>query len=314
LGATVALIESHLMGGDCLNMGCVPSKALISAARAAASARHAGDLGVRVGSVDVDFPAVTERMRRLRAGLAPIDGAERFTRLGVDVYLGAARFTSPTTVLVDGRSLEFSRAIIATGARAAAPPIPGLEETGYLTNETVFWLTELPRRLIVIGGGPIGCELSQTFRSFGSDVTVIHMDAHVLPRDDADAAAIVERRLTADGIRLVHRARIERVERPGAEVVVSCTADGAAQDIVGDRILVAAGRTANVAGLGLEAAGVRAESSGVVVDDHLRTSNPRIYAAGDVASRFQFTHVADALARIAVQNALFGTFGRKKAS
>ncbi|HJW69203.1 MAG TPA: FAD-containing oxidoreductase [Candidatus Binatia bacterium] len=314
LGARVALIESHLMGGDCLNMGCVPSKALISAARAAASARHAVDLGVRVGSVDVDFGAVMERMRRLRAGLAPIDGAGRFTRLGVDVYLGAARFTSPTTVLVDGRSLEFSRAIIATGARAAAPPIPGLEETGYLTNETVFWLTELPRRLIVIGGGPIGCEMSQTFRSFGSDVTVIHMDAHVLPRDDADAAAIVERRLTADGVRLVHRARIDRVERRGAEVVVSWTADGASQGTVGDRILVAVGRTRNVAGLGLEAAEVRAEGSGVVVDDHLRTSNPRIYAVGDVASRFQFTHVADALARIAVQNALFGTFGRKKAS
>jgi pyruvate/2-oxoglutarate dehydrogenase complex dihydrolipoamide dehydrogenase (E3) component/uncharacterized membrane protein YdjX (TVP38/TMEM64 family) len=314
LGARVALVESHLMGGDCLNMGCVPSKALISAARSAASARRAGDLGVRVGSVDVDFAAVMERMRRLRARLAPVDGVERFTGLGVDVYLGAARFTSPTTVLVDGRSLEFSRAIIATGARAAAPPIPGLEETGYLTNETVFWLTELPRRLIIIGGGPIGCELSQTFRSFGSDVTVVHMDAHVLPRDDANAAAIVERRLTADGVRLVHRAHIERVERRGVEVVVSCTAGGASQDIVGERILVAAGRTPNVEGLGLEAAGVRAERSGFVVDDHLRTSNPRIYAVGDVASRFQFTHVADALARIAIQNALFGTFGRKKAS
>src|SRR5262249_24970565 len=186
-------------GGDCLNMGCVPSKALISAARAAASARRAGDLGVRVGSVDVDFAAVMERMRRLRARLAPVDGVERFTGLGVDVYLGAARFTSPTTVLVDGRTLEFSRAIIATGARAAAPPIPGLEEIGYLTNETVFWLTELPRRLIIIGGGPIGCELSQTFRSFGSAVTGIHMDAHVLPRDEADPAGVAERRPGAGG-------------------------------------------------------------------------------------------------------------------
>ena len=314
LGARVALVESHLMGGDCLNMGCVPSKALISASRAAASARHAGDLGVRIGSVDVDFAAVMERMRRLRARLAPLDGVERFTGLGVDVYLGAARFTSPTTVLVDGRTLEFSRAIVATGARAAAPPIPGLEEAGYLTNESVFWLTELPRRLIVVGAGPIGCELAQVFASFGSDVTVLHMDSHVLPRDDPDAAAIVERRLGADGVRLVHEATIDRIERRGADLVVACRAGGAMHEAVGDRILVAAGRAANVAGLGLEAAGVRYETGGVVVDDHLRTSNPRIYAAGDVASRFQFTHVADALARIAIQNALFGTFGRKKAS
>jgi pyruvate/2-oxoglutarate dehydrogenase complex dihydrolipoamide dehydrogenase (E3) component/uncharacterized membrane protein YdjX (TVP38/TMEM64 family) len=314
LGARVALVESHLMGGDCLNMGCVPSKALISAARAAASARHAGDLGVRVGSVDVDFPAVMERMRRLRARLAPIDGVERFTTMGVDVYLGAARFTGPTTVLVDGRTLEFTRAVVATGARAAAPPIPGLEETGYLTNETVFWLTDLPRRLVVIGAGPIGCELAQTFRSFGSDVTVIHMDAHVLPRDDADAAAIVERRLSADGVRLVHGARIGHVARRGADVAVTWEAAGATGEVVADRILVAVGRAPNVADLGLETAGVRYDGTGIVVDDHLRTTSSRIYAAGDVASRFQFTHVADALARIAIQNALFGTFGRKKAS
>jgi pyruvate/2-oxoglutarate dehydrogenase complex dihydrolipoamide dehydrogenase (E3) component/uncharacterized membrane protein YdjX (TVP38/TMEM64 family) len=314
LGARVALVESHLMGGDCLNTGCVPSKALIGAARAAASARHAAAFGVRVGSVDVDFAAVMERMRRLRARLAPIDGAERFTGLGVDVYLGAARFTSPTTVLVDGRTLEFARAVVATGARAAAPPIPGLEATGYLTNETVFWLTQLPRRLVVIGAGPIGCELAQTFRSFGSDVTVIHMDAHVLPRDDPDAAAIVERSLTADGVRLVHGAKIRRVERRGTEVAVTWEAGGTAGEVIGDRILVAVGRAPNVADLGLEAAGVRSEATGIVVDDHLRTTNSRIYAAGDVASRFQFTHVADALARIAIQNALFGTFGKKKAS
>jgi pyruvate/2-oxoglutarate dehydrogenase complex dihydrolipoamide dehydrogenase (E3) component/uncharacterized membrane protein YdjX (TVP38/TMEM64 family) len=314
LGARVAIVESHLMGGDCLNTGCIPSKAVISSARAAASARHAAELGVRVGSVDVDFAAVMERMRRLRARLAPIDGAERFTALGVDVYLGAARFTSPTTVVVDGRTLEFARAVVATGARAAAPPIPGLDETGYLTNETVFWLTELPRRLVVIGAGPIGCELAQTFRSFGSEVSVIHMDAHVLPRDDADAAAIVERSLTADGVRLLHEAKIRRVERRGADAAVTWDRGGTTGEVIGDRILVAVGRAPNVEGLGLEAAGVRFDATGIVVDDHLRTTNSRIYAAGDVASRFQFTHVADALARIAIQNALFGTFGRKKAS
>jgi pyruvate/2-oxoglutarate dehydrogenase complex dihydrolipoamide dehydrogenase (E3) component/uncharacterized membrane protein YdjX (TVP38/TMEM64 family) len=314
LGARVALIERHLLGGDCLNVGCVPSKALIGAARVAASARRAGELGVHVGSVEVDFPAVMARMRRLRAGLAPNDGVERFTRLGVDVYIGNGTFTSPTTIEVDGRTLEFSRAVITTGARAAAPPIPGLEETGYLTNETVFWLTELPRRLIVIGAGPIGCEMAQAFRSFGAEVTVVHDAPHALPREDADAAAVVERHLASDGVRLVNGARVLGAERRGGDVVVRYEVGGATSEVVGDRILVGVGRAPNLDGLGLEAAGVRHEPAGIVVDDHLRTTNPRIYAAGDVASRFKFTHTADALARIVVQNALFGTFGRKKAS
>jgi pyruvate/2-oxoglutarate dehydrogenase complex dihydrolipoamide dehydrogenase (E3) component len=255
-----------------------------------------------------------ERMRRLRAQIAPNDGVERFTRLGVDVYLGDARFTSPTTVEVDGRTLEFSRAIVATGARAAAPPIPGLDETGYLTNETVFWLTELPPRLLVIGAGPIGCEMAQTFRSFGSEVTLLHTGAQILPKEDADAAATVERRMAADGVRVVHGAKITRAETRGHEVVLHYEVEGAAREVVGDRILAGVGRAPNVEGMGLEDAGVRYERAGVVVDDHLRTSNPHIFAAGDVASRFQFTHTADALARIVIQNALFGTFGRKKAS
>ena len=179
LGARVALVESHLMGGDCLNMGCVPSKALISAARVAASARHAADLGVHVGSVDVDFAAVMERMRRLRARLAPVDGVERFTTMGVDVYLGAARFTGPTTVLVDGRTLEFTRAIVATGARAAAPPIPGLEETGYSHQRTVFWLTDRHAASSSSVRGPSAASSRRPFAA--SPDAVIHMDAHVLP-------------------------------------------------------------------------------------------------------------------------------------
>jgi pyruvate/2-oxoglutarate dehydrogenase complex dihydrolipoamide dehydrogenase (E3) component/uncharacterized membrane protein YdjX (TVP38/TMEM64 family) len=314
LGARVALVERHLMGGDCLNVGCVPSKGLISAARAAAHARRAGDLGVRVGSVDVDFPAVMERMRRLRADLAPNDSVARFTKLGVDVYLGQGRFTGPTTLEVEGRVLEFSRAVIATGARASAPPIPGLEDTGYLTNETVFWLTDLPRRLVIIGAGPIGCEMAQTFQSFGSQVTLLEAGAQVLPREDADAAAIIERHLAADGVRIVHGAKITRAENRGDEVAVHFEVAGAAEEAIGDRILVGVGRAPNVEGLGLEAAGVRHDGRGVIVDDHLRTSNARIFAAGDVASQFKFTHTADALARIVIQNALFGTFGKKKAS
>ena len=167
LGAKVALVERHLLGGDCLNVGCVPSKGIIGAARIAAQARDGARFGIRTGDVEVDFPAVMARMRALRAGLAAIDGAPRFAGLGVDVYFGQARFTGPKTVRVDGRTLEFARAVIATGARAAAPPIPGLAEIGYLTNETVFWLTELPRRLAVVGGGPIGCRASRR-RSAGS--------------------------------------------------------------------------------------------------------------------------------------------------
>ena len=312
LGAKVALVEKHLMGGDCLNVGCVPSKALIAAARAAADARAAGRFGVRVAGVEVDFPAVMERMRRLRAEIAPHDGVERFAKLGIDVLLGAGRFTSPTTVEVDGRRLEFARAVIATGGRAAPVPIPGLEEAGYLTNETVFSLTELPRRLAIIGAGPIGCEMAQTFRRFGSEVTLFEAESHVLPREDVDAAAIVERQLRAEGVQLVLCGHVTSVERRDSELKVHCEV-GTQRDVLDcDAILLGVGRTPNVEELGLAAAGVDHDRQGVTVNDYLRTTNPRIYAAGDVASRYKFTHTADALARIVIQNALF--LGRKRAS
>ncbi len=213
LGAKVALIERDLMGGDCLNFGCVPSKALIAAARAAASARNAKRLGVIVpDGVRVDFPAVMARMRTIRADLATIDSAARFTGLGVDVFHGAARFTGRDTVEVAGATLRFSRATIATGARATAPPIPGLAEAGYLTNETVFSLSELPRRLVVIGAGPIGCELAQTFRRFGSQVTLLEMMPQILTREDREAAKLIEAALVHDGVRIVTEWKIARVE------------------------------------------------------------------------------------------------------
>lgn len=312
LGARVALVERHLLGGDCLNVGCVPSKALIRAARAAAEARRAGDFGVRVAGVEVDFAAVMERMRRLRADLAPTDGVERFTGLGVDVYLGDGRFVGPTTVEVDGRRLEFARAVVTTGARAAAPPIPGLDEVGYLTNETVFQLTALPRRLAVIGAGPIGCEMAQTFRRFGSEVTLLEAGAHILAREDPDAAAIVETRMRAEGVRLLVDLRITRAERRGADVVLHYETGGRTETVPCDAVLVGVGRAPNVEGLGLDAAGIAFGREGVRVNDRLQTSNPRVYAAGDIASRYQFTHMADALARIVLTNALF--LGRKKAS
>jgi pyruvate/2-oxoglutarate dehydrogenase complex dihydrolipoamide dehydrogenase (E3) component/uncharacterized membrane protein YdjX (TVP38/TMEM64 family) len=308
LGAKVALVERHLLGGDCLNVGCVPSKALLGAARVAAEARDAGRFGVRVAGVEVDFPAVMARMRAIRAQLAPNDSARRFTSLGVDVFFGHGRFTSPTTVEVDDRRLEFARAVIATGARAEAPPIPGLAAAGYLTNETVFTLTDLPRRLVVIGGGPIGCELAQAFARFGAEVTVLEMEPRILPREDPDAAAMVARRMAADGVRIVCGAKVTRAE-PGA---VHWEKDGARAAAACDRILVGIGRAPNVEGLGLSAAGIAFTKQGVTVNDFLQTTNPRVYAAGDIASRFKFTHTADALARIVVQNALF--FGRRKAS
>ncbi len=312
LGAKVALIERHLLGGDCLNVGCVPSKALISAARVAAQARTAAAFGVRMGAVEVDFAAVMERMRRLRSRIAPNDGVARLTALGVDVYIGHGRFTGPTTVSVDGRTLEFARAVITTGARAAAPPIAGLDAAGYLTNETLFWLTTLPRRLAVIGGGPIGCEMAQSFARFGSTVTLLEALGRILGREDVDAAALVARRMAADGVRIMCGATIARVERQGAEKTLHYEAGGATHALVCDEILVGVGRAPNLDDLGLEVAGVAHGRTGVAVDDHLATTNPRIYAAGDVASRYQFTHTADALARIVLRNALFA--GRAKAS
>ncbi|MCU0633556.1 MAG: mercuric reductase [Gemmatimonadaceae bacterium] len=313
LGARVALIERHLMGGDCLNVGCVPSKGIIRAARAWQGARdaHATFGGPRTQG-DGDFAMAMERMRRLRADIAPVDGAERFRELGVDVFLGDGRFVGRDTIEVDGQRLRFRRAIVATGARAAVPPIPGLADVPYLTNETVFSLTERPRHLVVLGAGPIGCEMAQAFRRLGSEVTLISRDAQVLPREDADAAQIVQAALVRDGVRFEGQASVDRVERAGNDTIVTITVDGRTHRIAGDHLLVAIGRAPNVEGLGLEAAGIAFDKRGVTVSDQLRTSNPAVYAVGDVASAWQFTHAADFLARIAVQNALF--FGRGKAS
>jgi pyruvate/2-oxoglutarate dehydrogenase complex dihydrolipoamide dehydrogenase (E3) component len=314
LGAKVALVERHLMGGDCLNVGCVPSKALIRSARAAASVREAADFGVCVPEgTRVSFPKVMERLRRLRADISPHDSARRFRELGVDVFLGSGRFSGRDTVEVAGQRLRFARAVIATGARASAPPIPGLDETGYLTNETLFSLTELPERLAVIGAGPIGCEMAQSFARFGSRVTLIETVCQVLPREDAEAAAFVDKAMRRDGVEVRCGATV-RAARQGADgsKVLVLERDGGDEEVTTDAILVAVGRAPNVEGLDLEAAGVAYGRHGVQVDDHLRTTNPRIFAVGDISSPFKFTHAADALARIAIRNALF--FGRARAS
>jgi pyruvate/2-oxoglutarate dehydrogenase complex dihydrolipoamide dehydrogenase (E3) component/uncharacterized membrane protein YdjX (TVP38/TMEM64 family) len=314
LGAKVALVEKSLLGGDCLNVGCVPSKAVIRSGRAVFDAKEAGPFGVRVGStVQVDFSAVMERMRKLRADLSPHDSAERFTKLGVDVFLGEARFAGPDTVEVAGKTLRFKRAVIATGARAVEPPIPGLAETGYLTNETVFNLAQCPPRLAVIGGGPIGCELAQAFQRLGSQVSLLHKSAHLLDREDMEAAALVQKAFIREGIELRLNATITRVERNVGRRLVYYEAQAKEETLAVDEILAGAGRAPNIEGLNLEAAGVQYDGrKGVLVNDCLQTTNPRIYAAGDVCLDWKFTHAADFSARIVIQNALF--LGRKKAS
>ena len=314
LGAKVALVERHFMGGDCLNVGCVPSKGIISAARAWHGANTAAeDMAGPATDGAGDFAAVMERMRRLRAEISPVDGAARFQGLGIDVFLGHGRFVAGDTVDVDGKRLRFRRAVIATGARASAPPIEGLSQVPYLTNENLFGLTELPKRFGVIGAGPIGCEMAQSFARFGSRVTVLNRSKHVLPREDTDAARLVEASMARDGVRIVGNADVRAV-KGSAQGAVTVTAEhgGRTEDVEVDRLLVAVGRAPNTDDLGLEAAGVDYDARGVKVDDRLRTTNKRIYAVGDIASAYKFTHTADAQARLVIRNAFF--FGRGNAS
>jgi pyruvate/2-oxoglutarate dehydrogenase complex dihydrolipoamide dehydrogenase (E3) component len=313
LGARVALVERGRLGGDCLNYGCVPSKALLRCARAAAEARRAAEFGVRVpGPVEVDFAAVMERMRRLRAGLSRHDSAARFRGLGVDVFLGEARFSGPDAVAVGGQALRFARAVIATGTRPAPLELPGLGPEDYLTNETVFDLEELPRRLVVVGAGPVGCELGQAFRRFGSDVTLVNRSPGLLGKEGPDAVALVRSRLEAEGVRLELGAQPVGVECAAGGLVLLVEKAGRTVRLPADALLAAVGRRPNVEGLGLEEAGVEYDAAGVKVNDFLQTTNPHVYAAGDVCSPYKFTHAADAMARLVLRNALF--FGRARVS
>lgn len=316
LGARVALVERHLLGGDCLNTGCVPSKAILRSARAVGELRRAAALGVTAKDISIDFGIVMRRMRERRASIAVHDSAERFRGAGIDVFFGDARFADERTVRVGESRLSFNRAVIATGGRPVAPPIPGLDAAPYLTNETVFDLVTLPRRLLIIGAGPIGCELAQAFARFGSIVTVLDQAPAVLPREDADASELVRGSLEHDGVRFALGARLEQVEVHDGEVVIHYRQEPAGQpepqSVTGDAVLVAAGRAPNIEALDLAAAGIQSNKQGVVVSDRLQTSNPRVYASGDVCSAYKFTHAADAMSRVVVKNALF--FGRSKAS
>lgn len=310
LGAKVALVEKHLMGGDCLNVGCVPSKGIIRAARAWADFRRAAEFGIGVPpGVTYDFGAVMSRIRRLRARISSNDSAHRYASLGVDVFLGHGRFTNRETIHVEGvagnRTLTFARAAICTGARASAPSVPGLKEAGYLTNETLFSLTSLPQRLAVIGAGPIGCEMAQSFARFGSGVSLIEVLHGILPNEDRDAAQVVEQQIVNDGVTLLCCGQDLQIVKTADGKRLTGASHGRPYDVTVDEILVGVGRTANVEGLGLEQAGVEFNAAGVKVNGRLQTSNPRIFAAGDICSRFKFTHAADAMAQIVVQNALF---------
>ena len=311
LGLKVALIEKHLMGGDCLNVGCVPSKCLIRSARAVADIRDAKNFGVSSpGETEIDFPTVMERMRQVRTKISPVDSAISAQKAGVDVFFGEGHFNSDGTITVGGQRLKFKKAVIASGARAVKPRIPGIEDVGYLTNETVFSLTEAPQRLAVIGGGPIGCELAQSFQRLGCRVILFHRGHHVLNKEDRDAAEIVQKALIKDGIRLVLSCQMEGVEQIPEGKVIHFNCNGKSESIVVDEILAGAGRQPNVESLNLEAVGVEYDPrKGVMVNDHLQTTNPKIYAAGDICMNWKFTHAADAAARIVLKNTLFSPFG-----
>jgi pyruvate/2-oxoglutarate dehydrogenase complex dihydrolipoamide dehydrogenase (E3) component len=320
LGARVALVEQALLGGDCLNAGCVPSKGIIGAARMQAQVDAARELGLSLAEgARIDFAAAMERMRALRTEISAEDSVERYRdEFGVEIFLGRARFAGADLVRVAGpagdRELRFRKAVIATGARPFVPPIEGLEDAGYRTNETIFNLTEKPARLAVIGGGPIGSELAQAFQRLGVRVAIFEQAPRLLGRADAEAAELVGEMMGRGGLEILAESKVVLVEKKGDEKVVHFeSADGELREWVADEILVAVGRVPNVDGLGLEAVGVEHDArSGVRVDDRLRTSNRRIFAVGDVALAAKFTHAADASAKIVVQNALFA--GRKKAS
>jgi pyruvate/2-oxoglutarate dehydrogenase complex dihydrolipoamide dehydrogenase (E3) component len=348
LGGRVALIERNKMGGDCLNFGCVPSKALISSARLIQQIRDSEKWGLDRQSPQFVFEKIFERMRARRAKLAPIDSQERFESLGVDVFRGEARFVSPNEIEVfnlptpqssqrsaqsrsrsgptfaeatagergalgEGQKLRARNFVIATGSRAFIPKIDGIDQVPYFINETIFdELQSKPESMIVLGGGPIGCELGQAFSRLGVKVTILQSAAQILPPEDVDVAKFMQERLEAEGVEIRLNAQSKRIEQRDGKIVVQI--DQAA-NVVADLLLVAAGRTPNLRALNLEAAGVRYNERGVEVNDYLQTSQPHIYAAGDIANRLKFTHMADFTARAVVRNILMPfQFLRQKVS
>jgi pyruvate/2-oxoglutarate dehydrogenase complex dihydrolipoamide dehydrogenase (E3) component len=304
MGAKVVLVEKGRMGGDCLNTGCVPSKSLIAAADAANVMRSAGRFGIKSVEPQVDFAAVSRHIHDVIATIAPHDSVDRFEGLGVRVILGEAQFEKPDTVIADRQVIKARRFVIATGSRAAVPPIPGLDRVPYLTNETVFDLDHLPRRLVIVGGGPIGCELGQAYRRLGAEVTIVELEA-ILPKEDPDLADVVRRRLIMEGIDIREMARAGRVERTGDGITVLVDLPRGSETLSASHLLIATGRAANVEDLGLDKARVAFSPAGIAVDRRLRTTNKRIFAIGDVTGGLQFTHMAGYHGGVVVRNAVF---------
>ncbi len=305
LGASTVLVEKGEMGGDCLNTGCVPSKALLASAKAARRWRGEQALGIAYAPPQVDFAAVNRHVKEVIAAIAPNDSVERFEGLGVKVIKGTGRFTGPGEIAVGETRIRARRFVVATGSRAAVPPIPGLDRVPYLTNESLFESTKLPRHLLIVGGGAIGLEMAHAHRGLGSEVTVIEA-FRVLSRDDSELVDLLRRRLVEEGITIREQVRIVRVEPEAEGVAIVLAGDGGSEErITGSHLLVAAGRRPNVEGLDLEKAGIEYGPKGLKVDPRLRTTNKRVYAVGDIAGGPLFTHVAGYHAGIVIRNALF---------
>jgi pyruvate/2-oxoglutarate dehydrogenase complex dihydrolipoamide dehydrogenase (E3) component len=313
-GAKVALVERDLLGGVCFNDGCIPSKSMIRPARLYAEMRNAENFGAQVPSdIRVDFAYVMERMRRIRARVSRRVSADRLRAAGIDVFFGQGRFAGADAIEVDGKRLRFKRALIASGARPRLPKIPGIAEAGYLTNEGLFDTTECPRRLLVIGGGPLGCELAQAFCRLGSQVSIVQDDPMFLGNEERDAAQILSDAMARDGIGIHLNTDTVRVRKEGNEKIAELISDDYKFTIAADEILVGIGSTPNVSGMNLEAVGVDYnKEDGIATNDYLQTTNSRIYAAGDVCSEHKFPHIETAAADIVVNNALF--HGRDKLS
>lgn len=325
LGKKCLLIEKHYMGGDCLVVGCFPSKAIIACARKAHELRHANEFGIKVtGSIEVDFGAIMARMRSLRLSIAPHDGVARYARdFCEDVIIGQAKFVGAKEVIISNskdsmdastRKVTFDKCIVCTGASAAIVPIPGLRESPHLTNGNLFNLEELPPRACLIGAGPIGIEMAQALQRFGCNVTIFEINSHLLPREDSDAAKVVAQSLIDDGVDVQYSVRLHSVHLVTGELaykapwplyrIEATLADGSAQTFECEALLNATGRSPNVTGLGLDDAGIDYDTrTGIHIDDEFRTTNPDVFAAGDVCSPFKFTHAADFMGRIAVRNA-----------
>ena len=304
--AKVVLIEKHKMGGDCLNTGCVPSKALIRSAKMLHYAKRAKDFGFKKTTVEFDFAEVMERVQRVIKQVEPHDSVERYQGLGVEVIQAEAKIISPYEVDVDGKIITAKNIIVATGARPMVPPIPGLDDVGYLTSDTVWDLREQPKRLLVLGGGPIGCELAQSFQRLGSEVLLVQRGKHLLPREDVEVAEMVEARFREDGVQVLTGHSAQRFEVSDGQRVLICENDDAETRIEFDQLLIALGRKANVQGFGLEMLDVKIAPRGTIeADEFLRTNYPNIYVCGDVTGPYQFTHTAAHQAWYAAVNALF---------